>query len=116
MTTQSLAAHVSRTNSWKATITKDGAAVNLSGALLFMAIKRAPLDADADAVAMLAIGSGITVDNAATGEVSITAGDALTVSAGTYFYDLKCVHPTFGKFSPNAGQITFSKLPTDRIA
>ena len=116
MTTQSLTAYVSRTNSWKTTITKDGAAVNLSGALLFMSVKRAPLDAEGDAVASLSVGSGITVDNSATGEVSITFADTLSISAGKYFYDLKCVHPTHGKFSPNAGDITFSKLPTDRIA
>ncbi len=116
MTLQNITAQSGRRCSWQTTVLRNGQTVSLVGAAVFMMVKRKASDLDAAALVSLAIGSGIVLDNAPDGEISIVIPETPWVAPGVYTYDLKVVHPTFGPFSSVYGDITFTELPTDRIS
>ncbi len=70
-----------------------GAAINLTGATLKWMAKRRRNDADVDALISKAIGTGITVTNAAGGvaEVAITAANTNAIVPGAYYWELQSV-------------------------
>lgn len=80
------------TNKYDVTVTRDGAALDLTGATLKFTVKRSLDDADADAVFQKAIGTGIVVDDVAGGLATLTVAPADTSALPaprSFHYDLQ---------------------------
>lgn len=76
-------------------VTQRGQPFNVTGCTFFFTAKRSPRDADAAAVVTLESGSGITIVNAAAGEIEIEVPSSTTdaMAPGDYWCDVQMKLP-----------------------
>ena len=82
---------------WEVSVTKDGAALDLSGAGLFFELRRSyptsQVTSSEGALVEKSVGEGITITNAADGvfELELLSGDTNLLTPGTYYYGIEVI-------------------------
>jgi hypothetical protein len=109
--------HRGRTASMITQITdQDGTPRNLAGALVYLRIKDENGPAD-ESHLTLGVTAGITVDNEATGEISVKMTPAQTAgfAAGSYAYELYVRFPDGEVSTAEIGVFKFRTPPADTL-
>ncbi len=92
-------------------VKKDGAAVNITGWAIHLAVKKNQNDADSDAI----IDVDAVITNPTAGEASITidASDTATEEVGPYYYDILAVDDQGKRQSSRTGIFDLVQEITD---
>lgn len=98
----------------KATVTKDGAAVNVTGWSVRFTVKSKPTDADADAIINKLITS-IPSPEAGIINIPINAADTESKAIGLYVFDLLVLDAAGKKHNSDTGEFVLVQEITDEV-